>query len=86
MEMAVKNLKALQSTISESNANDEYYIFLLPVTSDSHIQVFYEKDFDEIKYLELKDVIDKALEEFRQFSKEKDKKNKKSSGLNRFFE
>jgi hypothetical protein len=62
--IAVRNLRDLQAVISESNANDDYYVFLLPVTSDSHIQVFYEKDFKEINYQELKKMIEDKFTSF----------------------
>jgi hypothetical protein len=62
--IAVKNLRELQDVISESNANDDYYTFLLPVTTDSHIQVFYDKDFKDINYEELKKMIENKIQSF----------------------
>lgn len=62
--MAVTNLRDLQRVISESSANDDYYVFLLPVRVDSNIQVFYEKDFEEANYLELKKIIEDKFDAF----------------------
>jgi hypothetical protein len=62
--MAVRNLRDLQNVISESSANDEYYVFLLPVKEDSNIQVFYEKDFEETSYAELKKLIEDKFDSF----------------------
>jgi hypothetical protein len=62
--IAIRNLRDLQMFISKSNANDEYYVFLLPVTVDSHIQVFYEKDFEDTSYEELKKMIEEKFASF----------------------
>jgi len=64
MNLAVRNLHELQKVVSESNANDEYYTFLLPVTSDSNIQVFYDKDLKETQYEELKKMIEEKMKAF----------------------
>lgn len=64
MRLAVRNLHELQKVVSESNANDEYYTFLLPVTSDSNIQVFYDKDLKETQYEELKKIIEEKMKAF----------------------
>lgn len=68
MSMAVKNLHELQKVVSESNANDEYFTFLLPVRSDSNIQVFYDKDLNDIKYEELKQMIETKMKSFEEKS------------------
>lgn len=68
MGLAVKNLQELQKVVSESNANDEYYTFLLPVTSDSNIQVFYDKDLKETQYEELKKMIEAKMKSFENCS------------------
>lgn len=65
MSMAVRNLNELQKVVSESNANDEYYTFLLPVRTDSNIQVFYDKDLKETDYLQLKKIIEDKMEFFK---------------------
>jgi hypothetical protein len=62
--IAVRNLRDLQNVIGESSANDEYYVFLLPVKEDSNIQVFYEKDFAETSYDELKKLIEDKFNSF----------------------
>lgn len=58
---SIRDLLELQEVLERSNANDEYYTFLLPINGDSHIQVFYEKDFNEIKYKELKKTIEEKI-------------------------
>jgi hypothetical protein len=64
MDKAVRNLRELQKIVSESNANDEYYTFLLPVTVDSNVQVFYDKNQNEIQYEELKGLIEAKMKAF----------------------
>ncbi len=64
MRMAVRNLRDLQNSVERSNVNEEFYVFLLPVTTDSFIKVFYDKDFDEIKYEELKKMIEEKMASF----------------------
>lgn len=66
MRLAVRNLRELQAVVSESNANDEYFVFLLPVTADSNVQVFYDKDLDEIHYEELKNMIETKIKSFEE--------------------
>jgi len=68
MGLAVKNLHELQKVVSESNANDEYYTFLLPVTADSNIQVFYDKDLKETEYQELKNMIESKMKSLEKCS------------------
>ena len=58
---AKTKLSELYEFIGGSNINDEYHTFILPVKADSNIQVFYEKDFDEIHYEELKKIIEEKL-------------------------
>jgi hypothetical protein len=62
-EQIVRNFKELRSVVEGSKINDDYFTFFLPVKSDSHIQVFYEKDFDEIRYEGLKGLIKQKFEE-----------------------
>ena len=69
--IAVRNLRDLQQVISESSANDEYYVFLLPVRVDSNIQVFYEKDFEETNYTELKKLIEEKFDSFSKIPEDK---------------
>ena len=66
--IAVTNLRDLQNVISSSSANDEYYVFLLPVREDSNIQVFYEKDFGQTSYDELKKLIEEKFDLFKSIS------------------
>lgn len=61
-EMVVRNIKQLRDVLEKQGATEEYYTFVLPVQGDSHIQVFYEKDFDETSYLELKEMIQEKLD------------------------
>jgi predicted RNase H-like nuclease (RuvC/YqgF family) len=82
MDFVVKNLHELQKAINESSANDEYYTFLLPVTTDSNIQVFYDKDFNETHYLELKDMIESKMKSFQ----EKSKNEVASEKINKIFD
>ena len=60
-DVVYQNMKHLREVIEKSGANDEYYTFVLPVTGDSNIQVFYEKDLNEISYGELKSLIENKL-------------------------
>lgn len=53
-EAIVRNLKSI-TEIAKRTVSEEYYVFALPTKKDSFIQVFYEKDFDTIKYAELSD-------------------------------
>ena len=62
-EQVVRNFKELRSVVESTGINEEYYTFFLPVRADSNIQVFYEKNFDEVKYEELKDLIKTKFEE-----------------------
>jgi hypothetical protein len=84
MDIIIKNLNELQRVVNESNANDEYYTFLLPVTMDSNIQVFYDKDFEEIHYQELKDIIESKMRSFHEKSKIKSKQEKVSKNHSEF--
>jgi len=65
MEQVVRNFKELRSVVEKSGINEDYFTFFLPVKSDSHIQVFYEKDFDEVKYEDLKEGIKQKFEELK---------------------
>lgn len=53
----VKNIKELQQTLRNSELHEDYFVFMLPVHGDSHVQVFYDKDFEESKYSELQEMI-----------------------------
>jgi len=64
-EQVVRNFKELRNVVENSGINDDYFTFFLPVKTDSHIQVFYEKDFDEVKYDELKEMIKQKFEELK---------------------
>jgi hypothetical protein len=63
-EQIVKNFRDLRSSVEGSKIADEYYTFFLPVKTDSHIQVFYEKDLDDIGYDELKRLIEEKIKNF----------------------
>jgi hypothetical protein len=63
--LIVQNLKHILE-VSKNILKDEYYVFALPTTKDSYINVFYDKDFDEIEYDKLKEEI------FKQINKLKD--------------
>ena len=58
----VENIKQLRDVVEKSGANEDYYTFILPVSGDSNIQVFYEKDIDDISYEELKTVIKRKMD------------------------
>jgi len=70
MDKTMRNLQELQKIVSESNANDEYYTFLLPVTGDSNIQVFYDKDQNEIQYEELRNMVEVKMKFFEERASE----------------
>jgi len=61
-EAVVQNIKQLRRVLEQSGATEEYYAFVLPVSGDSNIQVFYDKDFDETSYEELKQIIQDKLD------------------------
>lgn len=61
MENIVRNQKHATEVCKRVVVDDDYYVFVLPTTNDSHIEVFYEKDIDDISYKELEDKINKAL-------------------------
>lgn len=61
-ERMVRNIKELQETLRNTEIHEHYFVFMLPVKSDSHVQVFYDKDFNETQYEELKDMITKKIE------------------------
>jgi hypothetical protein len=65
-DISVKNLREIQNVLRDSGVHEDYYIFVLPVTTDSHVQVFYEKDLNEIKYSELKSMIEEKLKSFKE--------------------
>jgi len=50
MDIIVKNLKGIKEVAMTAT---DYYVFVLPTTKDSYVEVFYDKDFDEVKYEEL---------------------------------
>lgn len=64
-EQTVRNFKDLRSVVESSGINEEYYTFFLPVKSDSHIQVFYDKDLDPTSYEELRTMMEKKLDELK---------------------
>jgi hypothetical protein len=66
MSIVTRNLRELQKLVSDSNANEDYYTFLLPVRGDSNIQVFYDKDLNEINYGELKNLIEEKIKYFEE--------------------
>jgi len=66
MELAVRNLQSLKEVIEGAGVNEEYYTFVLPVTGDSHVQVFYDKDIDDNAFNNLRDLIDDRFKEFEE--------------------
>ena len=64
LRQAIENIKQIRDVVENSGANEEYYTFVLPVMSDSHIQVFYDKDIDNHSFNNMRDLIDEKLEEF----------------------
>jgi hypothetical protein len=64
-EQIVRNFKELRTVVESARINDDYYTFFLPIKSDSHIQVFYDKDLDPTSYDELKTMMEEKLEEFK---------------------
>lgn len=64
-EATVNNLKSLQETLRKTEIHDDYFVFMLPVKTDSHVQVFYDKDFDETSYSELKLLIETKLDNIK---------------------
>lgn len=64
IDKAIKTHRDLLQLLGESNVSDEYYLFLLPVTADSYVQVFYDKDQNEIRYEELKTMIEIKMKSF----------------------
>jgi hypothetical protein len=66
MGRAISNLHELQKVISESNANDDYFTFILPVRAETNVQVFYDKDLNEIRYEELKTMIETKMKSFEE--------------------
>jgi hypothetical protein len=63
-ELAINNIKSIQNVIEKSGATEDYYTFVLPVKTDSHVQVFYDKDLDENGFFNIRDLIDEKLEQF----------------------
>lgn len=64
-EVIIQNLKSLKEVIEKSGANEDYYTFVLPVKSDSHVQVFYDKDLENSSYNELKKMIQGKLDNIK---------------------
>lgn len=62
-ELVVKNLKEIKNVCK---GIDDYYIFVLPTTKDSFVEVFYEKDFNEISYKELSEKIMLEIEKLNE--------------------
>jgi hypothetical protein len=58
-EVIVKNLKHIKEIAKKI---EEYYVFALPTQKDSRIEVFYEKDFDEVSFKELEEKVLKEIE------------------------
>jgi len=58
-ELIVKNLKHIKEVAKKIN---EYYVFALPTEGESRIEVFYEKDFEEVSYKELEEKLLKEID------------------------
>ena len=54
---AIEELHKINRSIQDQSIDEEYHVFILPVHGDSDVEVFYEKDFDEVKYEEIKKMI-----------------------------
>jgi len=50
LDVIVKNLKEIKDV---AKTITDYYVFVLPTTKDSYVEVFQDKDFDEVRYDEL---------------------------------
>lgn len=50
LDLIIKNLKEIKTVASEIT---DYYVFVLPTTKDSYVEVFHDKDFEEVNYDEL---------------------------------
>ena len=66
VELAVRNLQSLRDVVEGAGVNEEYYTFVLPVTGDSHVQVFYDKDIDDNAFNNMRDLIDEKFKEFKE--------------------
>ena len=64
MSVAVQNLKSIKEVVEGSGANEDYYTFILPIRSDSKVEVFYDKDLDKSAFNNIRDIVDEKLEEF----------------------
>ncbi len=52
----------IQKHLTEQGVDREYWCFILPAdVQSSSIQVFFEKDFNQVKYDELKTIIEQII-------------------------
>lgn len=56
-----KGMEGIQESLSKK-LNDYHVLFIETFDGEFSFEVFYEKDFNHIKYDELKDIIIKACE------------------------
>jgi len=55
--MAQEGVDKISKSVKET-VKEEYHVFIITNNSDEiNFQVFYEKDFNEVKYKELKTII-----------------------------
>lgn len=71
-DLIIDNIKSIKKILEGSGVNDDYYTFVLPVRSDSHIQVFYDKDIDNDSFNNIRELVDEKLKEFEYQTEEQD--------------
>ena len=59
--MTMEAFSQCRHVLDDHNLSDEYHVLCVKGRGDDFtMQVFYEKDFDQVKYEELKAIIEKA--------------------------
>jgi len=60
--VSVKKLQSINKSISD-DIRKEYFVFVVnsTIVNDLSFEIFYEKDFNEVKYKELKQLLSKEL-------------------------
>lgn len=60
---SMADIEKISKELDISNINDDYHILVISVNHDNpFFKVFYEKDFNEIKYKELKNIVKSQIE------------------------
>ena len=62
-DQIVRNLRELKTVLDNEEIKDQYFVFMLPVMGDSHVQVFYDKDFEKTKYEDLRNRLETKISE-----------------------